>query len=130
MRQPRCEENLRFKWTLCSCCQSSLNKSLCSPAPPPPALNPCSHMPAYTVIQAGRSPRDLVLLRLHLFSHCSPCLETSCPGALSLWHLPTLLLAELRAVTQHSSHVPSLFTPLQHAKLQTAELPLLDALQL
>lgn len=125
MRQPWYEESLRFKWTSCSCNQSSPSKSLCSPTPPLPALNPCCHIRAYIIIQGSRSPRDLVLLRLHLLSHCSACLGISCPGAPRLWHLLTLLLRELSSVTQHRSQVPNLFTSLQHAKLQTAELPYL-----
>lgn len=85
MGQPWHEENLRPKQALCSCNQSSLNKSLCSPAPSPPALNQCSHMPACITIRGGRSPRDLALQRLHLFSQPSPCLGITCPGALRLW---------------------------------------------
>lgn len=61
---------------------------------------PCCHTPAlFTIIQRSRSPRDLVLLRLHLFSHCSPCLGISCPGGPSLWHVLTVLLTELSTHT-------------------------------
>lgn len=62
--------------------------------------NPCCHTPAlFTIIQGSRSPRDLVLLRLHLFSHCSPCLGISCPGGPSLWDVLTVLLTEMSTHT-------------------------------
>lgn len=56
--------------SLCSC----LNNSLWCPAPPPPALSQCSRVPACTVIQEGRSPRDLLL---HTAADSKKCCNTA-----------------------------------------------------